>query len=63
MTVDPADRLRGRATHLLDNLDAAAEQAMGPQCRTVSAGVRCVLNLDHAGDCDVRPWTKPGKAQ
>lgn len=52
----PADPRRALAVHLMDQLDAAAEQVLGPQCRTVSAaGVRCVLNLDHDGECDVRP--------
>lgn len=52
------DRLR--MIHALDQLDAAVEQTLGPQCRTVSAArVRCVLNRGHDGRCDVRPWRRP----
>jgi hypothetical protein len=51
------ESIRLRAIHLMDQLDAAAEAVLGPQCPTVSAaGVRCVLNLGHTELCDVRPW-------
>jgi len=58
---DPRDRAIV-ATFALDLLDAAVERTLGPQCRTVSvAGVRCVLDLEHDGICDVRPWRRPGR--
>lgn len=60
----PAVRRAALAVHLMDQIDAAAEHVLGPQCRTVSAaGVRCVLDLNHDGLCDVRPHPRLAKPE
>jgi hypothetical protein len=50
-----AEQIRLRAVHLMDNVDAAAEAAMGPQCRVEFGcrGCRCILDAGHTGLCDV----------